>query len=340
MDLAAGSAPEGRAERGGGQGAGAGTARRSPVALTEAIRRGRRAAVVINARSRRGARHFPASCQELKAAGFRLVGTYGVRSYEELKSGLVEAVGLHPDLLVVGGGDGTLSEAVRHLAHRDVALGVLALGTTNNFARNLGVPMDPVEAVGLLARGRVVDVDLGRVGDHLFANMVSLGLSSEVAARVPARLKRLVGRAAYPLTAAARLPVHRPFRARLVVGGDSHDLRTHQLNIANGNFHAGMPISRDGTADDQLLLVYALGGASRAALIGATAHHALRGRHRPMTAPPFLVTDDLWLETDPVLPIDVDGEVVGHTPTRVTLAPQALRVMVQAGAGLDADPRI
>jgi diacylglycerol kinase (ATP) len=332
MDLAAGPAPEGRAERGGGPGAG--TARRNPAALTEAIHRGRRAAVVINARSRRGARHFTASCRELKAAGFRLIGTHGVRSYEELKAGLADAVGLHPDLLVVGGGDGTLSEAVRHLAHRDVALGVLPLGTTNNFARNLGIPMDPAEAVGLLARGRVVDVDLGRVGEHLFANMVSFGLSSEVAARVPAGLKRVMGRSAYSLTAAARLPAHQPFRARLVVGEDSHDLRTHQLNIANGNFHAGMPISRDGTADDQLLLVYALGGASRAALIGAIAQHALRGRHRPMTSPPFLVTDDLWLETDPVLPIDVDGEVVGHTPTRVTLAPQALRVMAGAGADL------
>jgi diacylglycerol kinase family enzyme len=164
--------------------------------------------------------------------------------------------------------------------------------------------------------------------------MVSLGLSSQVAARVPAGLKRLVGRAAYPLTAAARLPRHRPFDARLVVGEESYRVRTHQLNIANGNFHAGLPISRDGTADDQLLLVYPMGGATRAALIRATAQHALHGRHRPMTDPPFLVTDDLWLHTDPVLPIDVDGEVVGHTPTRVTLAAEALRVMVAAD-----DPR-
>jgi diacylglycerol kinase family enzyme len=178
----------------------------------------------------------------------------------------------------------------------------------------------------------VVDVDLGRVGEHLFANMVSLGLSSQVAARVPAGLKRVVGRAAYPLTAVAGLPWHRPFHARLTVRGVHYQVRTHQLNVANGNFHAGLPISADGTADDQLLLVYPMGGGSRRGLLRATAEHALLGRRRPMKAPPFLVTDDLWLETDPPLPLDVDGEIVGRTPVRVTLAARALRVMVDRPA--------
>lgn len=308
--------------------------RRSPTALTEAIHHGRRAALVINARSRRGARHYQACVERLQGHGFDLVATRGVRSYPELRHSLAEAVELGPDLVVVGGGDGTLSEAVRHLAHQDLALGVLPLGTTNNFARNLGLPIEAVAAVDVLARGRVVDVDVGQVGEHLFANMVSLGLSSEVAAWVPAPLKRVVGRAAYPLTALARLPWHRPFRARLVVGQDRHELSTHQLNIANGNFHAGLPISADGTADDQLLLVYPMGEGTRRGLLAATAEHALRGRHRPMAAAPFLVTDELWLETDPPLPIDVDGEIVGCTPVRVGLAPQALRVMVDGSSSV------
>jgi diacylglycerol kinase (ATP) len=314
------------------------TGRRSPAALAEAIHRDRRAAVVINARSRRGSRHFATSCERLRECGFDLVGTFGARSYDELRHGLAESVRRGPDLLVVGGGDGTLSEAVRHLAHRDVALGVLPLGTTNNFARNLGLPFDPVSAVDVLARGTVIDVDLGQVGEHLFANMVSLGLSSQVAAKVPARLKRLVGRAAYPLTAATRLPAHRPFEARFVVRGVRHQVTTHQLNIANGNFHAGLPISADGTADDQLLMVYPMGGPTRRGLIRATARHALLGRFRPMTAPPFLVTDDLWLETDPALPLDVDGEIVGITPVRVCLAARALRVVVEGPADVPADP--
>ncbi|MCP9978079.1 hypothetical protein LUX32_10915 [Actinomadura madurae] len=113
---------------------------------------------------------------------------------------------------MVGGGDGTIAEAVGHLAHRDIALGVLPLGTTNNFARSLELPLDLPGAVATLALGRpdggkVADVDVGwfeSTGDpqgegpgaereHIFANMVSLGLSVEVAGHVPHTLKRFLG---------------------------------------------------------------------------------------------------------------------------------------------------
>ncbi|PZS38958.1 MAG: diacylglycerol kinase, partial [Pseudonocardiales bacterium] len=98
--------------------------------------------------------------------------------------------------------------------------------------------------------------------------------------------------------------------------------------IANGSFHAGRPITGDASADDRLLLVYPLGGTHRHQLIGAATRHALTGRHRALTEPAFLAVNDLWLHTDPPLPLDVDGEIRGHTPTRITLAPEALRVMV------------
>src|SRR5947209_20255813 len=56
--------------------------------------------------------------------------------------------------------------------------------------------------------------------------------------------------------------------------------------------------------------------------------HILSGRRRTLTAAPFLATDDLWLDTDPPLPLDIDGEIRGHTPVRIRIAPNALRVMV------------
>lgn len=80
-----------------------------------------------------------------------------------------------------------------------------------------------------------------------------------------------------------------------------------------------------------LLLAYSLGDASRAALAGATVRHALAGGRRSHAEPAFLVTRDLHLRTDPPLPLVVDGEVRGSTPARVTLAPNALRVMVAPG---------
>ncbi|HEY5988300.1 MAG TPA: diacylglycerol kinase, partial [Streptosporangiaceae bacterium] len=200
--------------------------------------------------------------------------------------------------------------------------------TTNNFARTLGIPLNLAAALDLLVGGKVADVDLGRAGDAIFANLVSAGLSARVADSVPHQLKRVAGRAAYPLTALAALPRHQPFHASINVGDRTYALETHQLNIANGSFHAGRPITGDISADDRLLLVYRLGGPGRSALVSATLRHALGGAHRTMTEPAFLAVSELWLETDPPLPLDVDGEVRGRTPARIALAPEALRVMV------------
>ncbi len=301
---------------------------RSKAEHLAAIRGQRRAALVVNTRSRRGQRLYRRARGHLEAAGFSLLGVFPVSQPGELDASLAAAVDLQPDLLVTGGGDGTLSLAARHLAYRDVALGVLPLGTTNNFARTLGIPPGVAGAVGVLTRGKVADVDLGQANGTFFANLVSVGLSGEVAGTVPHALKRLAGRAAYPLTALARLPGHRPFLAAITSEGHRRTLSTHQLNIANGSFHAGRLITADASADDRLLMAYCLGGASRTALIGATVRHALLGARRSHADSAFLVGSDLRLRTDPPLPLDIDGEILGTTPVRVTLAPNAMRVMV------------
>ena len=299
--------------------------------------------LVVNARSRRGARLYQAAGRQLEAAGFDLLGSFAVTRAGQLEPSLAAALDLEPDLLIAGGGDGTLSLAARHLAYRDVALGIVPLGTTNNFARTLGIPLSVAGAVGLLTRGKVADVDLGQVNGTFFANLVSVGLSGHVAATVRHDLKRLLGRAAYPLTALARLPRHRPFRAVITAGGadgaggahgagrQERAMMTHQVNIANGSFHGGRPITADASADDRLLLAYSLGGRSRPALIGATARHVLTGARRTQAEPAFLAARELWLRTEPPLPLDIDGEIGGQTPARITLAPNALRVIVDPG---------
>jgi len=304
---------------------------RSKSDLQAAIRQRRRAVLVVNARSRRGSRLYQAAGRQLEAAGFELLGTFAVSRPGQLEASLAAALDLEPDLLIAGGGDGTLSLAARHLAYRDVALGIVPLGTTNNFARTLGIPLTVAGAIGVLARGKVADVDLGQVNGTFFANLVSVGLSGHVAATVRPDLKRLLGRAAYPLTALARLPRHRPFQAVISTGGQDRTMTTHQLNIANGSFQAGRPITGDASADDRLLLAYSLGDSSRPALIGATTRHVLTGARRTHAEPAFLAAEELWLRTDPPLPLDIDGEICGQTPARITLAANALRVMVEPG---------
>jgi diacylglycerol kinase family enzyme len=142
---------------------------RSTADLFATIRRDRRGVLVVNIRSRWGRGHYVVARGLLSTAGFDLLACFGVDQPGQLAGALTAATALRPDLLIAGGGDGTISEAARNLAHRDIALGVLPLGTTNNFARTLGIPLNLPTAITVLTDGKVADVDLGLVGDYPFA---------------------------------------------------------------------------------------------------------------------------------------------------------------------------
>jgi diacylglycerol kinase family enzyme len=160
--------------------------------------------------------------------------------------------------------------------------------------------------------------------------LASLGLSVPVAERVPAGLKRVLGRGAYPLTALALLPGHRPFTVRVWAHGRWHQLRTHQFNIANGSHQAGRAIAADAALDDGQLVAYGLGDSTRRRLVAATVRQALAGPYRPVARASFLAAPELWLDTDPPARLDIDGEIHGGTPLHITVEPKALRVMVPA----------
>ncbi|WP_214110327.1 diacylglycerol/lipid kinase family protein [Acrocarpospora catenulata] len=301
---------------------------RSKAEHTAAVRENRRAAVVVNTKSRRGRKHYDEVLRLIRAAGFAPLGVFPVEDPRRLRALLDEALGLEPDLLVVGGGDGTLSSAVKHLTHRDVALGALPLGTTNNFARSLGLPLTLAGAVRIFTEGKVADIDVGLCGDRPFANLASFGVSVEVAGTVKPWLKRALGRPAYPLTALTVLPGHSPFRAYVTVDGVRHELLTHQLNIANGRFHGGWQIARDISIDNRQLVAYQLGSGKRLRLLVETLVRATTGKWRSLAGGPFVVGREMLIETDPPMAADIDGEVRLRTPLTLTTIPNGVRVMV------------
>ncbi|HEX2316276.1 MAG TPA: YegS/Rv2252/BmrU family lipid kinase [Thermomonospora sp.] len=303
---------------------------RSKQELEAAIRGpGCRAALVVNTRSRRGRRMFATARRLLGEAGLSFAEVHPVSDPARLPGVLADVLSHKPELVVVGGGDGTIAEAVSHLAQRDVALGVLPLGTTNNFARSLELPVGLAGAVRVLRDGKVADVDVGHVAGKVFANMVSVGLSVEVAAQVPHDLKRVIGRAAYAVTGARLMARHRPFTAVIEVDGRRYELVTHQLNIANGSHQSGRRFAGDASPDDRLLNVYRLGDRTRLRLVADTVAHVLAGPRRRLADDMFLNTSrDVRVTTDPPLRIDVDGEIRGRTPVTVSLLPNALRVLV------------
>lgn len=298
----------------------------SKAELEERIRSERSCVLLVNTRSRRGRDMFAAARARLRLEGFRILEEFPVDNPARLGATIERAMALDPTLLVVGSGDGTVSTVTGHLAYRNTVLGLLPLGTTNNFARNIGVPFGLEDAVRVIARGKVVDVDLGKVGEHYFANAASIGLAVRVARFISPKLKRVVGRPAYVLTGVYAFLSHEPFHATVLTPEARHEFTTHMLILANGGYLGGRAIAKGASVEDRELTIFPLGD-HRMLRFAADLVRFGYGRRRYVTEGPFVRATAAKITTDPIRSVEIDGEIKARTPIEARVAKQALRVM-------------
>lgn len=240
--------------------------------------------------------------------------------------------------VVVAGGDGTVHEVVNGLvpgegAAPDAVLAVVPLGTGNDLAGGLGIPLDPHEAVEILGRARTRRVDLLRVGsaagERWVANFAIAGFAGDVAGRVTPETRRRWGGLVYLRAVAMGLPALRRYRTRLVVDGETlppQDLLA--VIVANGRRGGnGIPVAPRAEPDDGELDLVAVGCAVPRR-VPLTVARVLAGRHLDST-------DVLWrraraveIRSDPPMPVNGDGQGLGDTPVTFRVLPGALGVLV------------
>lgn len=143
--------------------------------LQRRIRAERTAALIINTVSRNGERLFVRALDGLARRGITVSAAYPVHHPDRLPEIVHSAVQHGHRLIVIGGGDGTVSAVVDYLAYQDVVLGLLPLGTGNSFANTLHIPFSLNGALDVIAQGDVARIDLGRIGDDYFANVAPWG---------------------------------------------------------------------------------------------------------------------------------------------------------------------
>jgi diacylglycerol kinase (ATP) len=296
----------------------------------------RRAALVVNTRSRSGERTFFEAIDRLADLGVSLGATYAIRDPVRLPETIREVLheGSGYRLLILGGGDGSVSSVVDFLAHHHVTLGLLPLGTANDFARTLEIPSDVEEACETIAQGKVVDVDLGLAGDNYYVNVASVGLGVGVTQTLSSGLKRRIGALAYPTAAIRAFLRHEPFAARLSFPEDDHESveyeRLLQVAVGNGRFYGGgMVVAPDSGIDDRRLDIYAIEMGRHRDLIGV-ARYLKSGDFIRMDGVHHYRTERVRLETMPDLPVNIDGEVVARTPQDFSVVHNALNVLVPA----------
>jgi YegS/Rv2252/BmrU family lipid kinase len=295
---------------------------------------GRRALVIANRHSRRGRDRLGAVLERLRAGGIELDlaeprgGRRGIgRLIRERAAG--------SDLVVLGGGDGTMNAAAEALLETGLPLAILPLGTGNDLARTLGVPLDPLAAAEVAAGGTTRRIDLGRVNDKHFFNVASIGLSVRVAEALTGEVKRRLGTFGYPVTVYRVLKEGRAFRAEIRPDGAGDGaaplaLETIQLAVGNGRFYGGgLVVDERAEIDDRLLHLYAL----RPRPLWRLAARALafrRGRHDDPGAVEALAGRSFEVVTDRPMRVNTDGEITTCTPARFSVVPAAIEVLVPA----------
>ncbi len=288
----------------------------------------RRALLIVNPQSRRGAR-----ARMKAAAAF-------VRAGVDVDVRMTEAPG-HAEQIAAGegpgydavfslGGDGTAMEVIGALAGNGPPVGVLAGGTGNVIARSLGIPISVERAIPMLVNGRESLIDLGLMGDgRRFAIGVGVGIDATMIAETPAALKQRLGVLAYVIVGVRCVLRFDQFDVRLTVDDETLDTRATAVLIANfGTLLNQLIVLGDGIQhDDGLLNACVFSPRSFRDFVRIT----WRLMTRNFDPDPCLLYRsgrEFRLETTPVRESQADGELTGITPLTVTVDPLAGRLLL------------
>ncbi len=285
----------------------------------------KQAILIVNAMSRSGADAFDEVSAKLEIAGVRLIEAHAITRPEEMDQTVIDAIARAP-MVILGGGDGTLSSNVDHFVGQDTLFAVIPLGTANSFARTLELPLTIDGAIDVIANGRAKRIDLGRIDGDYFVNAAAMGLSPLIADTVPHNLKRYLGMVGY-LIWAVRSALHfRPFRLRVTLDdGTLVKAWATEARIANGRYHGGVEAVESQQLDSGVVVIQAVTGKSVFGLAWSWFATLFKLRHRAQTMTEWRGRK-LRLEARPRQKISIDGEIAARTPVTVEVARGAIEV--------------
>jgi diacylglycerol kinase (ATP) len=244
-----------------------------------------------------------------------------------------EAVEQEVDTVLVAGGDGTLNEVVQALAGTQTALAYLPTGTVNVWARELGLPLDPVLAARAIVAGRRESIDLGRALNRYFLLMASVGFDAEVLrrARRLERHKQRFGVLPYVLAGLATAPIYRGTDVELRYDGVIRRVQALMIIVANTRLYGGrFRFTPNAVANDGWLDLCIVKGRGPVALARQSVPLLLLSSSKHADVEVRRVRN-LSISAPVALPWQVDGEMIGSTPLHISIAPRALTAIVPTG---------
>ncbi len=288
----------------------------------------------------------PAAARTRASAVGVLMGTFASAGWqaEVLATGgpgdarrlAAEGVAGGVEIVAVFGGDGTTMQAAAALVGTDVALGVIPGGTGNLLAGNLRIPAAPARAVRALVTARPKLFDLGRMqrpdGEHYFAVACGAGYDARVMAETLGEHKRRWGMAAYVATTLRLISEIRSTDHVITIDGVVYDANAAMVLVANCGevippyIRLGAGIRPDdGLLDVVVIRANSFGQSVRAVWDLLRMAPEIDGLD---TYIGYARGREIRVESQPVQPVQLDGEAGGETPFTATVVPRAIRIMV------------
>ena len=241
------------------------------------------------------------------------------------------------DYVIAAGGDGTLNEIINGVARHAAAIrvGLLPLGTGNDFARCLKLPSGVEENLHILRAGKTRLIDLVRVRSdtvRYFINVSAGGFSGLVDEKLTPEIKHIWGPLAYVRSAAAALPELHAYETHIRFDDEEElSLDLYNIIVANGTFVAGgLPVAPEADPSDGLLDVILIRKRPVAEMALLAAQIVL-GNHLGARAITFRRTTKVTVRSRPGMWFNADGELVGNEPAAFEIIPRALQFVVGNG---------
>ena len=263
--------------------------------------------------------------RELASRGINFKDISG-SSYESARTNLRSALlGEKPDALIVVGGDGMVHLAIQELAESETPLLLIPAGTGNDFARSLGMNLnDPIASLIFGLEESSVRLDLGRVNDRFFAEVLSTGFDSKVNER--ANKIRLKSKLKYDLAMVLELPVFKPLKYEIEVDGHYFETEAMLIAVANGiSYGGGMKICPGSDLRDGLFDLMILEPVSKFEFLRVFPK-VFKGTHISHPRVKILRGRKIRIHAEAIA--YADGERIGHLPISAEIIPKALKTWV------------
>lgn len=225
------------------------------------------------------------------------------------------------------GGDGTLAEVLSGVLETGGHLGLVPLGTGNDFARTLGVFGDPMQAVQTLLQGSPQPVDVGWANGSPFVNLVACGFDAVVGERINQGFGWIRGTGAYVLAVLQSLVTYRASSICLTVDGERIEKKAMLCAVANAaSYGGGMKIAPMASISDGLLDVVMLEEVPKLEFLQQFPK-VFRGEHLSHPKVHTWRGRVIEIEADPALPVLCEGDLIGSTPLKIHLDPGRVSVI-------------